>query len=213
MQEDQTKNLQPTTQPKAKSAPKRRWILIAGVTAAVVLTLGAGVVYGSTLTGSAKAAGSSNTGFQTTSLNQSSKSASSSIDSTPGASSSVDTSQNDSSVDSSKNDTSVDASQSDTNSKDSSQSSDTSSKDSSQSGDTGTQDVYDSLTVTSVNGSTITAKDVNGNTVTIQTTSSTVYTENDATVSSSAVKQGLKIDVRGTKNSDGSVTATKVEIG
>ncbi len=203
MQEDQTQNAQQSTHSAPKAAPKRRWIWIAGIAAAVILTLGVGAMYGSAFTGSAKAAAGSvsqsNNGYQAPTLNQSSQSASGSVDATQSPSDSKDSAKSDTGSDATENSAS--------DSKDSAQSGG-----STQSGSE-SQDVYDSLTVTSVNGATITAKDVNGNTVTIQTTSSTVYTQNDAVVSASAVKQGLKIDVRGTKNSDGSVTATKIEIG
>lgn len=68
------------------------------------------------------------------------------------------------------------------------------------------------LTVTSVSGQTITATRPNGKKVTILTTSSTVYSRAGQTVSASAVKSGEHIRVRGTRNGDGSITATRVDI-
>lgn len=68
------------------------------------------------------------------------------------------------------------------------------------------------LTVSSVSGSTITAKAGDGSTVTIHTTSSTQYLQNGQTVSASTVKAGSQIHVAGTHNSDGSITATRIEI-
>jgi hypothetical protein len=70
-----------------------------------------------------------------------------------------------------------------------------------------------SLTVTGVSGSTITAKAPDGTTVTIHTTSSTAYTRAGASVSASAVTTGSVIHVDGTRNSDGSITATRIDVG
>jgi hypothetical protein len=70
-----------------------------------------------------------------------------------------------------------------------------------------------SLTVSSVNGSTIVAKSPNGSSVTIHTTASTKYTQSGKTVTASALKSGLQIQVTGTHNSDGSITATSIVIG
>ncbi len=70
-----------------------------------------------------------------------------------------------------------------------------------------------SLTVSSVSGSTITAKAPDGTTVTIHTSSSTTYTRAGASVSASAVTTGSVIHVDGTRNSDGSITATRIDIG
>src|SRR5262249_6126531 len=68
------------------------------------------------------------------------------------------------------------------------------------------------LTVTSVGGSTITATRRDGATVTIHTTSSTTYGRAGKTVDASAITKGEQIGVRGTRNSDGSITATHIEI-
>ncbi|HEU5438160.1 MAG TPA: DUF5666 domain-containing protein [Ktedonobacterales bacterium] len=68
------------------------------------------------------------------------------------------------------------------------------------------------LTVSSVNGSTITAKAGDGSTVTIHTTSSTQYRQNGQTVSASAVAVGSRISAMGMHNSDGSITATSIDI-
>lgn len=69
------------------------------------------------------------------------------------------------------------------------------------------------LTVSSVSGSTITAKAADGSTVTIHTTSSTQYRQNGQTATASAVTVGSQIRVMGTHNSDGSITATTIDIG
>lgn len=69
------------------------------------------------------------------------------------------------------------------------------------------------LTVKSVSGATIVATDPNGNSVTIHTTSSTTYTKAGAASTASAVTVGSQIRVRGTQNSDGSLTATEIDIG
>jgi hypothetical protein len=68
------------------------------------------------------------------------------------------------------------------------------------------------VTVTAVNGSTITAKAADGSTVTIHTTSSTRYTHNGQVASASSVAVGSRINVMGTHNSDGSITATSIDI-
>ncbi len=68
------------------------------------------------------------------------------------------------------------------------------------------------LTVTGVSGQTITAKQRDGTAVTIKTTSSTVFSRAGKTVSLSAVSSGENVHVQGTKNSDGSITATRVDI-
>ena len=69
------------------------------------------------------------------------------------------------------------------------------------------------LTVSSVNGDTIVAKSSNGSSVTIHTTASTRYTQAGKTVAASAIKVGTRIHVMGTHNSDGSITATSIDIG
>lgn len=68
------------------------------------------------------------------------------------------------------------------------------------------------LTVTGVSGQTITATRADGTQVTIHTTSSTTYGRAGKTVDASAVTTGAKIAVHGTRNSDGSIAATHVEI-
>lgn len=69
------------------------------------------------------------------------------------------------------------------------------------------------LTVSSVNGSTIVAKTANGSSVTIHTTASTKYTQAGKAVAASAIKAGTRINVMGTHNSDGSITATSIDVG
>jgi hypothetical protein len=69
------------------------------------------------------------------------------------------------------------------------------------------------LTVASVSGQTITAKAADGSTVTIHTSSSTTYTKAGQAATASAVVVGAQIRVRGTHNSDGSITATDIAIG
>lgn len=68
------------------------------------------------------------------------------------------------------------------------------------------------LTVSSISGSTITAKDQSGTTVTVHTTASTTYTENGKSVSAGAVTVGSHISVMGAHNSDGSITATSINV-
>ena len=68
-------------------------------------------------------------------------------------------------------------------------------------------------TVSSVSGNTIVAKSSNGSSVTIHTTSSTTYRQAGKTVSASTITVGAHIHVMGTHNSDGSVTATSIDIG
>ena len=71
----------------------------------------------------------------------------------------------------------------------------------------------DALTVSSVNGNTIVAKTSSGSSVTIHTTANTQYTQAGKTVTASAIKVGTLIHVMGTHNSDGSITATRIDIG
>ena len=71
----------------------------------------------------------------------------------------------------------------------------------------------EAMTVSSVNGNTIVAKTSSGSTVTIHTTASTRYTQAGKTVAASAIKAGTRINVMGTHNSDGSITATSIDIG
>ncbi len=76
----------------------------------------------------------------------------------------------------------------------------------------GAQGQCESLTVSSVNGNTIVAKTASGSSVTIHTTASTRYTQAGKTVAASAIKVGTQISVMGTHNSDGSITATTIDI-
>lgn len=69
------------------------------------------------------------------------------------------------------------------------------------------------LTVSSVSGNTIVAKTASGSSVTIHTTASTRYTQAGKTVAASAITVGTRINVMGTHNSDGSITATSIDIG
>jgi len=71
----------------------------------------------------------------------------------------------------------------------------------------------EAMTVSSVNGNTIVAKTSSGSTVTIHTTASTRYTQAGKTVAASAIKAGTRINVMGTHNSDGSITATSIDVG
>jgi hypothetical protein len=68
------------------------------------------------------------------------------------------------------------------------------------------------LTVASVSGQTITAKAADGSTVTIHTSASTTYTKAGQAAPASAVVVGAQIRVRGTHNSDGSITATDIDV-
>src|SRR5205085_12632248 len=77
----------------------------------------------------------------------------------------------------------------------------------------GAQGRCEALTVSSVNGNAIVAKTASGSSVTIHTTSSTQYTQADKTVAASAIKAGTRIMVMGTHNSDGSITATSIDVG
>jgi hypothetical protein len=77
----------------------------------------------------------------------------------------------------------------------------------------GAQGQCETLTVSSVNGNTIVAKSSNGSSVTVNTTASTRLTQAGKTVTASAIKVGTRIHVMGTHNSDGSITATSIDIG
>lgn len=70
----------------------------------------------------------------------------------------------------------------------------------------------EAMTVSSVSGNTIVARTASGSTVTIHTTASTKYTQAVKTASASALKAGTSISVMGTHNSDGSITATSIDI-
>ncbi len=76
----------------------------------------------------------------------------------------------------------------------------------------GAQGQCGTLTVSSVSGSTIVATAADGSSVTIHTTSSTTYTKADQAATASAVTVGAHIHVDGTRNSDGSITATRIDI-
>jgi hypothetical protein len=69
-----------------------------------------------------------------------------------------------------------------------------------------------SVTVTSISGSTIVGKEANGTSLTIHTTSGTQYRQAGQSVARSAIKVGSEIHVMGTHNSDGSITATSIDI-
>ncbi len=71
----------------------------------------------------------------------------------------------------------------------------------------------EAYTVSSVSGNTIVAKSSNGSSVTIHTTASTTYRQAGKTVKASAITVGARIHVMGTHNSDGSITATSIDIG
>jgi len=75
------------------------------------------------------------------------------------------------------------------------------------------QDQCETLTVSSVSGNTIVAKSSNGSSVTIHTTASTSFRQAGKTVTASAITVGARIHVMGTHNSDGSITATSIDIG
>jgi hypothetical protein len=70
----------------------------------------------------------------------------------------------------------------------------------------------EALTVSSINGNTIVAKTSSGSSVTVHTTASTRYNQAGKTVTASAIKVGARINVMGTHNSDGSITATSIDI-
>ncbi len=77
----------------------------------------------------------------------------------------------------------------------------------------GPQGQCEAYTVSSVSGNTIVAKSSNGSSVTIHTTSSTTYRQAGKTVTASAITVGARIHVMGTHNSDGSITATSIDVG
>ena len=76
----------------------------------------------------------------------------------------------------------------------------------------GQQGQCGALTVSSVSGQTIIAKQPDGTTVTIHTSASTQYTKSGQSATSSAVTAGASIHVDGTHNSDGSITATRIDV-
>lgn len=67
--------------------------------------------------------------------------------------------------------------------------------------------------VTAVSGTTITVKDRDGASVTIETTGTTTFQVNGASAALADVKVGMFLGAEGTKNSDGSITATAVRAG
>lgn len=71
----------------------------------------------------------------------------------------------------------------------------------------------DAYTVSSISGQTITAKAADGSTVTIHTSASTKYTKNGQSASASAVTVGSQIHVQGSRNRDGSINATQIDVG
>jgi Domain of unknown function (DUF5666) len=68
------------------------------------------------------------------------------------------------------------------------------------------------LTITSLASDSIAAKRADGTTVTIKTTSSTQYFRAGKTIDRNALTTGTAIRVQGTRNSDGSVTATRIDV-
>jgi Domain of unknown function (DUF5666) len=68
------------------------------------------------------------------------------------------------------------------------------------------------LTVTSVNDSTIVAHSSCNKSITIHTTGSTQYVRAGKTVSVSAITVGTRVYVTGSHNRDGSLTATRIVI-
>jgi hypothetical protein len=68
------------------------------------------------------------------------------------------------------------------------------------------------LTVTSVASDSIAAKRADGTAVTIKTTGNTQYLRAGKTIDRSALTAGTAIRVQGTRNSDSSFTATRVEV-
>lgn len=68
------------------------------------------------------------------------------------------------------------------------------------------------LTVSGVSGQTITTKDTSGATVTVKVSSNTQYTRLGKTASLSAITAGETIHVRGMRNSDGSISPSRVDI-
>ncbi|GAC1613645.1 MAG: hypothetical protein NVS4B7_05230 [Ktedonobacteraceae bacterium] len=71
----------------------------------------------------------------------------------------------------------------------------------------------EAMTVSSVNGTTIVAKTSSGSSVIVHTTASTRYTQAGKAVAASTIKVGTQINIMGTHNSDGSITATSIDIG
>ena len=87
-----------------------------------------------------------------------------------------------------------------------------SNSDQSLAGTPGVHGQCEAMTVSSVNGNTIVAKTASGSSVTIHTTASTRFNQAGKTVTASVIKVGTRINVMGTHNSDGSITATSIDI-
>ena len=68
------------------------------------------------------------------------------------------------------------------------------------------------LTITSVNGSTIVAHSSCSKSITVHTTASTQYVRAGRTVSVSAITVGTRVYVTGSHNHDGSITASRIVI-
>jgi hypothetical protein len=68
------------------------------------------------------------------------------------------------------------------------------------------------LTITSVNGSTIVAQSSCSKSITVHTTASTQYVRAGKTVSVSAITVGTRVYVTGAHNHDGSITASRIVI-
>jgi hypothetical protein len=68
------------------------------------------------------------------------------------------------------------------------------------------------LTITSVNGSTIVAHSSCSKSITVHTTASTQYVRAGKTVSVSAITVGTRVYVTGAHNHDGSITASRIVI-
>ena len=68
------------------------------------------------------------------------------------------------------------------------------------------------FTVSSVNGSTIVAQSSCSRSITVHTTASTQYVQAGRNVSVSAITVGSRVYVAGSQNSDGSITASRIDI-
>jgi hypothetical protein len=68
------------------------------------------------------------------------------------------------------------------------------------------------LTITRVASDSFTTKRADGTAVTVKTTSSTQYFRAGKSIDRSALTTGTAIRVQGTRNSDGSVTATRIDV-
>jgi hypothetical protein len=79
-------------------------------------------------------------------------------------------------------------------------------------GDHGPSKGRGALTITSVASDSIATKRADGTAVTVKTTTSTQYFRAGKTIERSALTTGTAIRVQGTRNSDGSVTATRIDV-